>query len=100
MAPTVNRVAEYVPRRRDRKLHVGLFGYSREVGEIELPRAITYTAALYSVGFPPTLMGLSGLADGDWTVVGTLQTPLACRRMYGTSGSPRDNERPYSSGTD
>ncbi|PSQ37708.1 phosphoenolpyruvate carboxylase [Halobacteriales archaeon SW_12_71_31] len=69
VAPTVNRVAEYVPRRRDRKLHVGLFGYSREVGEIELPRAITYTAALYSVGFPPTLMGLSGLADGDWAVV-------------------------------
>lgn len=69
VAPTVNRLAEYVPRRRDRKLHVGLFGYSREVGEIELPRAITYTAALYSVGFPPTLMGLAGLDDGDWTVV-------------------------------
>ncbi len=69
VAPTVNRLAEYVPRRRDRKLHVGLFGYSREVGEIELPRAITYTAALYSVGFPPTLMGLAGLEPDDWDVV-------------------------------
>jgi phosphoenolpyruvate carboxylase len=69
VAPTVNRLAEYVPRRRDRKLHVGLFGYSREVGEIELPRAITYTAALYSVGLPPTLLGLNGLDDDDWDVV-------------------------------
>ncbi|MFB6252831.1 MAG: phosphoenolpyruvate carboxylase [Halobellus sp.] len=69
VAPIVNRLAEYVPRRRDRKLHVGLFGYSREVGEIELPRAITYTASLYSIGFPPTLMGLAGLEDADWTVV-------------------------------
>ncbi len=69
VAPTVNRLAEYVPRRRDRKLHVGLFGYSREVGEIELPRAITYTAALYSVGLPPTLLGLADLTDDDWAVV-------------------------------
>jgi phosphoenolpyruvate carboxylase len=65
VAPTVNRIAEYTPKRRARKLHVGLFGYSREVGETQLPRAITYTATLYSVGLPPTLLGLAGLSEDD-----------------------------------
>lgn len=63
--PLVNRLAESVPSRRSRKLHVGLFGYSREVGESSLPRAITFTATLYSIGFPPSIMGLSGLTDDD-----------------------------------
>lgn len=63
--PLVNRLAENIPSRRSRKLHVGLFGYSREVGESSLPRAITFTATLYSVGFPPSIMGLSGLCDDD-----------------------------------
>ncbi|PSQ60809.1 hypothetical protein BRD18_00035 [Halobacteriales archaeon SW_7_71_33] len=49
----------------------------------------------------PGSTSVSASAYSYWsTVVGTLQTPFACRRMYGTSGSPRDNERPYSSGTD
>ena len=65
VAPTVNRLTRYVPDRRARKLHVGLFGYSREVGENQLPRAIGYTAALYSVGCPPTLLGLDALTDAD-----------------------------------
>ena len=65
IAPTVNRLAAYVPDRRARKLHVGLFGYSREVGENTLPRAIGYTAALYAVGCPPSLLGVHALTDGD-----------------------------------
>lgn len=65
VAPLVNRLAEHVPDRRARKLHVGLFGYSRDVEGDTLPRAITYTAALYAVGFPPSIMGLSGLTDAD-----------------------------------
>jgi phosphoenolpyruvate carboxylase len=65
IAGLVNRVSEYVPSRRARKLHVGLFGYSREVGENALPRAIGYTAALYSVGLPPSLLGLAGLTGAD-----------------------------------
>jgi phosphoenolpyruvate carboxylase len=65
VAPTVNRVADVVPGRRARRLHVGLFGYSREVGENALPRAITYTAALYSVGLPPEMLGVHGLEGED-----------------------------------
>lgn len=65
LAPVINEIAEYVPSRRKRKLHIGLFGYSREVEGITLPRAITFTAALYSIGLPPEILGLSALSEGD-----------------------------------
>ena len=65
IATTVNRLSSFVPDRRARKLHVGLFGYSREVGENALPRAIGYTASLYAVGCPPTLLGAHALTDED-----------------------------------
>jgi len=65
LAPLINKVARYVPRRRKRKLHIGLFGYSRGIGGITLPRAITFTAALYSVGLPPEILGLNALNKDD-----------------------------------
>lgn len=65
LAPVINRIAKYVPRRRKRKLHIGLFGYSRSMGEITLPRAITFTAALYSIGLPPEILGLNALNEDD-----------------------------------
>lgn len=71
MAATINRLSAYVPDRRARKLHVGLFGYSREVGENRLPRAIGYTASLYSVGCPPTMLGVHALTDDDVAFVET-----------------------------
>lgn len=64
LAPVINEVAKYVPSRRKRKLHIGLFGYPRSTGGITLPRAITFTAALYSIGLPPEILGLNAL-DGD-----------------------------------
>ncbi|MDD5317947.1 MAG: phosphoenolpyruvate carboxylase [Candidatus ainarchaeum sp.] len=69
LAPLINRVAMFVPSRRKRKLHIGLFGYSRSMGGVSLPRVITFTAALYSVGLPPELLGVSALSDADMDVV-------------------------------
>ncbi|WP_202320331.1 phosphoenolpyruvate carboxylase [Archaeoglobus neptunius] len=51
-----------------RKLHTGLFGYARGE-EVKLPRAITFCASLYSIGFPPELIGLGELTDKDYEIV-------------------------------
>lgn len=51
------RFAEQIPARRERRMHIGLFGYSRMVAGHRLPRAIPFVAALYSLGVPPELIG-------------------------------------------
>jgi phosphoenolpyruvate carboxylase len=66
LAGLVNALAPHVPRRRLRKLHIGLFGYSRDDQEISLPRAITFCAALYSIGLPPELLGFGALTREEW----------------------------------
>lgn len=65
LAPAINKLARYVPGRRKRKLHIGLFGYSRNVSGVSLPRVITFTAALYSLGIPPEILGLNVLTNED-----------------------------------
>jgi phosphoenolpyruvate carboxylase len=62
----VNTVSRAVPRRRLRKMHVGLFGYNRASAGVSLPRAIPFCASLYSLGLPPELLGLAALTDADW----------------------------------
>ena len=69
LAPLINEVAAFVPARRKRKLHIGLFGYSRELKGISLPRAISFTAALYSLGLPPEILGLQALTARDVDVI-------------------------------
>lgn len=62
LAPLINEVAKFVPSRRMRKLHTGLFGYSRELKKgVSLPRVISFCAVLYSMGLPPDLIGLNVL---------------------------------------
>lgn len=72
LAPFINCVAAYVPQRRARKLHIGLFGYSRCVAGVCLPRAIAFSAALYSIGLPPEFIGmkaLTKLTDDEWKLL-------------------------------
>lgn len=65
LAPMVNELSKFVPPRRKRKLHIGLFGYSRSIGGVKLPRAIGFTAAMYSIGLPPEVLGLNALSEDD-----------------------------------
>lgn len=57
IADVINKIAGNLPKRRERVQHVGLFGYSRGLGKVRLPRAIGFTAALYSIGVPPEMIG-------------------------------------------
>jgi len=79
LADLVNDVALLVPARRARRLHIGLYGYSRSVGSVKLPRAIPYVSALYSLGMPPEFIGLAALAklsEYEWNAVRNLYVKM------------------------
>ncbi len=66
LANNINLISSFIPERRKRKLHVGLFGYARKSDNgIQLPRAIKFCAALYSQGLPPDLLGISALSEQE-----------------------------------
>lgn len=57
LAPHINFISQFIPKRRERVQHTGLFGYSRGLGSVQLPRAIKFTAGFYSLGIPPSIIG-------------------------------------------
>ena len=72
LTEVIRTVSPHVPKRRERKMHVGLFGYGRSlggVGGVTLPRAIGFSASLYSIGVPPELLGLASLDEDDLAFV-------------------------------
>ncbi len=72
LAQPINDMTLYLPKRRQRKLHVGLFGYSRSTGNAKLPRAIAFVGALYSMGIPPEILGiasLSGMSENNYALL-------------------------------
>ncbi|MCS7113450.1 MAG: phosphoenolpyruvate carboxylase [Nitrososphaerota archaeon] len=85
LAKLVNEVASLVPARRARRLHIGLYGYSRSVGSVKLPRAIPYVSALYSLGMPPEFIGLSSLTElneREWCIVRDLYVKIGVDLSY------------------
>lgn len=96
LSGAINRMAAFVPARRARKLHVGLFGYARQMGGVSLPRAITFTCALYSIGLPPELLALDALSPADLAFVrdaypsfdAKIAEALACADLDGPDTPP------------
>lgn len=69
LAPVINQVSRFVPKRRKRKLHIGLFEYARKAEDLKLPRAITFAASLYSLGIAPELLGFEALNKEDLSYI-------------------------------
>jgi len=86
LAPLINQMSLYIPPRRKRKLHIDLFGYARQNKGVHLPRAITFCAALYSLGLPPEILGLSALTSQEIDKIRssytTVDTDLKDALMY------------------
>ncbi len=79
LANIINEIAVLLPRRRARKLHIGLFGYSRGTEKVSLPRAISFVASLYSLGIPPEILGmssLSSLSEEEWDLLTSMHIHL------------------------
>lgn len=58
IGPTIYSIAIYMPSRRERLRHTGLLKYPRLVQGVKVPRAINFTASLYSIGVPPEFIGV------------------------------------------
>ncbi len=65
LSESIISLSRFAPSRRARKLHIGLFGYSRQMNGLQFPRAIPFCAALYSLGIPPEILGLSALSANE-----------------------------------
>ena len=76
IAPLINDFSKYLPGRRKRRMHTGLFGYSRNASGIKLPRTISFCAVLYSLGVPPEIFGLSKFTKEDLNKIKSCYTNI------------------------
>ncbi len=81
IAPIIEKISVHIPKRRERLQHIGLFGYSRGIGKVKLPRAIGFSASCYSLGIPPELFGVGeGLSrakkEGEIEIIESLYRTL------------------------
>lgn len=58
IGPTIYSIATYMPARRERLRHTGFLKYPRYIQGVKVPRAINFTASLYSIGVPPEFIGV------------------------------------------
>lgn len=58
IGPVIYNIAMYMPARRERLRHTGLLKYPRFIQGVKIPRAINFTASLYSIGVPPEFIGV------------------------------------------
>ena len=66
IAPVIYSIAIHMPPRRERLRHTGLLKYPRAVEGVKVPRAINFTASLYSIGVPPEFIGVGrGLMEAS-----------------------------------
>jgi phosphoenolpyruvate carboxylase len=73
IAPDMSNFFQVVPKRRERRQHIGLTAYKRSSGEQTLPRAITFTCGFYSIGVPPEFIAsgrtLAKLSESELDLV-------------------------------
>ncbi len=81
IAPGMSDFFEAVPKRRERRQHIGLTAYKRSSGGQILPRAITFTCGFYSIGVPPEFIAsgrtLAKLSESELELVRTFSPNLA-----------------------
>ncbi|MEX2014857.1 MAG: phosphoenolpyruvate carboxylase, partial [Candidatus Saccharimonadales bacterium] len=73
IVPDMSKFFDAVPKRRERRQHIGLLAYKRSSAGLELPRAITFTCGFYSIGVPPEFIAsgrlLAKLSEAELNLV-------------------------------
>jgi phosphoenolpyruvate carboxylase len=104
IGPGMQRVFTQIPKRRDRRQHIGLLAYSRSMHGQELPRAITFTAGFYSVGVPPEFIGfgrtLKALSPKELTSLHDIYPSLTADYEAAGRYLNIDNLKKFAAGSD